>query len=125
DQIRRLEAGRAAVPFRYHDKGIMATIGYRSAVVQFPHRVRVRGTAAWLAWLALHLIALLGGPNRISALVNMSWRYLTWRRGGGIAGAPPPVRPAEQVIGSAAAGPLAAVPNRREERPLTVTSSGR
>jgi NADH dehydrogenase len=101
DQIRRLEAGRAAVPFRYHDKGIMATIGYRSAVVQLPHRVRIRGTAAWLAWLALHLITLAGGRNRISALVNLSWRYLTWRHGGsGIIGdhAPaspgPPNRPA-------------------------------
>jgi len=83
-QIRRLEASRPAVPFRYRDKGIMATIGYRSAVVQLPHRVRARGTPAWLAWLGLHLMTLLGGRNRISALVNLSWRYLTWRRGGGL-----------------------------------------
>jgi hypothetical protein len=46
--------------------------------------VHIHGTLAWLAWLALHLITLLGGRNRISALVNMSWRYLTWRRGGGL-----------------------------------------
>jgi NADH dehydrogenase len=86
-QIRRLDAGRPTVPFRYRDKGIMATIGYRSAVVQLPGQVRVRGTAAWLAWLALHLVTLLGGRNRVSALVNLSWRYLTWRRtGGGIIG---------------------------------------
>ena len=84
DQIRRLEAGQPAVPFRYRDKGTMATIGYRSAVVELPRRVRIHGTLAWLAWLALHLITLLGGRNRISALVNMSWRYLTWRRGGGL-----------------------------------------
>ena len=84
DQIRRLTDGQPAVPFRYHDKGIMATIGYRSAVVQLPRHVRIHGTLAWLAWLALHLITLLGGRNRISALVNMSWRYLTWRRGGGL-----------------------------------------
>jgi NADH dehydrogenase len=94
DQIRRLETRRAPVPFRYHDKGIMATIGYRSAVVQLPHRVRIRGTAAWLAWLALHLIALLGGRNQISALVNLSWRYLNWRHGGGgIIGDRPPASP--------------------------------
>jgi Pyridine nucleotide-disulphide oxidoreductase len=61
DQIRRLEAGQPTVPFRYRDKGIMATIGYRSAVVQLPRGVRVRGTPAWLA---LHLITLLGGRNR-------------------------------------------------------------
>jgi NADH:ubiquinone reductase (H+-translocating) len=84
DQIRRLEAGQPAVPFRYRDKGIMATIGYRSAVVELPRHVRIHGTLAWLAWLALHLITLLGGRNRISALVNLSWRYLTWRRGGGL-----------------------------------------
>ena len=80
-QIRRLEAGQPTVPFRYRGKGIMATIGYRSAVVQLPHRLRTRGTAAWLAWLALHLITLLGGRNRVTALVNLSWRYLTWRHG--------------------------------------------
>ena len=62
----------------------MATIGYRSAVVELPRRVHIHGTLAWLAWLALHLITLLGGRNRISALVNMSWRYLTWRHGGGL-----------------------------------------
>jgi NADH dehydrogenase len=84
DQIRRLEAGQPTVPFRYRDKGTMATIGYRSAVVELPRRVHIHGTLAWLAWLALHLITLLGGRNRISALVNMSWRYLTWRRGGGL-----------------------------------------
>jgi NADH dehydrogenase len=83
DQIRRLMSGQPTEGFRYHDKGIMATIGYRSAVVQLPHRVRIHGTMAWLAWLALHLLTLLGRRNRISALVNMSSRYLTWRYGGG------------------------------------------
>ena len=107
DQIRRLETGRVAVPFRYRNKGIMATIGYRSAVVQLPHRVRIQGTAAWLAWLALHLIALLGGRNRLSALVNLSCRYLTRRRGGGsIIGDHPPASPpdilaSQPTIGSA------------------------
>jgi len=106
-QIRRLETGRAAVPFRYHDKGIMATIGYRSAVVQLPHRVRIQGTAAWLAWLVLHLIALLGARNRISALVNLSFRYLTWQHSGsGIIGDHPPASPlhvvaSQPTIGSA------------------------
>ncbi len=83
-QIRRLEAGQPVQPFRYKDKGIMATIGRRSAVAQLPGRIRVKGTLAWLGWLALHLFTLLGGRNRISALVNLSWRYLTWSRGGGV-----------------------------------------
>ena len=96
DQIRRLEAGQATVPFQYHDKGTMATIGSRSAVVQLNHGIRFRGTIAWLAWLALHLVTLLGGRNRISALINLSYRYLSWRRGGGIiVGDDPPARSAE------------------------------
>jgi hypothetical protein len=75
--------------------------------------VRISGTFAWLAWLALHLVTLLGGRNRISALVNMSWRYLTWRHGGGLivgdglsAGPAPPGAPAgRQAIGSAGTDP--------------------
>jgi len=76
--------GQPTAPFGYRDKGIMATIGYRSAVVQLPRRLRARGTLAWFTWLALHLLTLLGGRNRISAFINLSWRYLTWRHGGGL-----------------------------------------
>ena len=83
-QIAALAAGQPTAPFSYHDKGIMATIGRRSAVVQLPRNIRVRGTLAWLAWLGLHLVTLLGNRNRISALVNLSYRYLTWAHGGGI-----------------------------------------
>jgi NADH:quinone reductase (non-electrogenic) len=84
EQVRRLAAGQPASAFSYHDKGIMATIGRRSAVVELPHRLRIRGTLAWLAWLALHLVTLLGNRNRISALLNLSWRYLSWGHGGGV-----------------------------------------
>jgi NADH dehydrogenase len=84
EQISRLIAGQPTEPFRYHDKGIMATIGRRSAVVQLPVGLRLRGTLAWLAWLALHLFYLLGNRNRLVTFVNLSWRYLTWSRGGGV-----------------------------------------
>jgi NADH:ubiquinone reductase (H+-translocating) len=90
-QIVRLEAGQDTIPFRYHNKGIMATIGRRSAVGDLPRGIRFRGTLAWLAWLALHIFYLLGGRNRISTLLNLSWRYVTWRHGGGmIVGDDPP-----------------------------------
>src|ERR1022692_440468 len=93
DQILHLVAGQPTTPMHYKDKGIMATIGHRSAVVELPSRIRIRGTLAWLAWLALHLVTLLGNRNRISALVNLSWRYLTWSRGGGvIVGDDPPAQ---------------------------------
>jgi NADH:ubiquinone reductase (H+-translocating) len=84
EQVVRLIAGRPTQPFRYHDKGIMATIGRHSAVVELAQGPRLRGTLAWLAWLGLHLIYLLGGRNRLATLVNLSWRYLTWSKGGGI-----------------------------------------
>jgi NADH:ubiquinone reductase (H+-translocating) len=103
-QIARLMAGRPTQPFRYFDKGIMATIGRRSAVVELPHGVRIHGTLAWLAWLGLHLFYLLGGRNRLSALLNLSYRYLVWGHGGGVIvgddppealpGAPPQLLPA-------------------------------
>jgi hypothetical protein len=93
-QIRRLIAGQPTVPFSSHDKGIMATIGRRSAVVQLAWGLRFRGTIAWLAWLGLHLVTLLGGRNRLSALINLSFRYLAWRGGGGIiVGDDPPTVP--------------------------------
>jgi len=84
DQIKLIEAGHPTTAFRYRDKGIAATIGSRSAVVELSIGINMRGTLAWLAWLGLHLFYLLGGRNRISALVNLSWRYLTWSRGGGV-----------------------------------------
>jgi NADH:ubiquinone reductase (H+-translocating) len=84
EQVARLISGQSTQPFAYHDKGIMATIGRRSAVVQLHGGLRLRGTVAWLAWLGLHLIYLLGNRNRVVTLFNLAWRYLTWSRGGGI-----------------------------------------
>jgi NADH dehydrogenase len=105
-QIALLMAGRPTQPFHYHDKGIMATIGRRSAVVELAHGARLRGTLAWLAWLGLHLFYLLGGRNRLSALLNLSYRYLVWGHGGGvIVGDDPPAAvpggPARALPGAA------------------------
>lgn len=73
--------GDAHEPFRYRDKGSMATIGRRSAVTELGHGVRLTGTPAWLAWLGLHLLYLMGFRNRVSVFVNWAWNYLTWDRG--------------------------------------------
>jgi NADH dehydrogenase len=83
-QIVRLEGKNPTEPFKYHDKGIMATIGRRSAVVQLAHGARIRGTLAWLAWFALHLVYLLGGRNRVSTLINLTYRYMAWGHGGAV-----------------------------------------
>jgi NADH dehydrogenase len=83
-QIVRLLHGEPTEPFSYHDKGIMATIGRRSAVVQLARGARITGTLAWLVWLGLHLLYLLGGRNRVSTLINLTWRYIAWGHGGGV-----------------------------------------
>src|SRR5581483_1181285 len=80
-QILRRRRGQPTAPFRYRDKGIMATIGRRAAITQFPRGTIVRGTLGWLAWLGLHLVYLIGFRNRIVVLVNWSWRYLSWGSG--------------------------------------------
>jgi NADH:ubiquinone reductase (H+-translocating) len=84
EQIVRLEAKTDTVPFVYHDKGMVATIGRRSAVVQLARGLRIRGTLAWLAWFALHLFYLLGGRNRVSTLINLTYRYVAWGHGGAV-----------------------------------------
>jgi len=73
-------AGRPE-PFHYKDKGIMATIGRRAAVAQFPNGFALWGTLGWWSWLGLHLVYLIGFRNRLSVLVNWTWNYLTWDRG--------------------------------------------
>jgi NADH:ubiquinone reductase (H+-translocating) len=67
-------------PFRYHDRGSMATIGRRRAVAWIYNKVQLRGYIAWLAWLALHLITLLGFRNRLNVFVNWVWNYFTYDR---------------------------------------------
>jgi NADH dehydrogenase len=59
----------------------MATIGRRAAVAELPLHVRLSGTPAWLAWLSLHLVTLVGFRNRLSVFLNWAWNYLTWDRG--------------------------------------------
>jgi NADH dehydrogenase len=78
--LNRLEE-KPTIPFRYHDKGIMATIGRRAAVAEFPGGRLIRGTLGWLAWLGLHVVYLIGFRNKVTVLVNWSWRYLSWASG--------------------------------------------
>ncbi|MEM9563157.1 MAG: NAD(P)/FAD-dependent oxidoreductase [Actinomycetota bacterium] len=68
-------------PFRYRDKGSMATIGRNAAVVELPRGPKITGFPGWVAWLALHLVMLIGFRNRANVLVNWAWNYLTYDRG--------------------------------------------
>jgi NADH:ubiquinone reductase (H+-translocating) len=71
-------AERPPSPFRYRDKGSMATIGRAAAVAELPGRIRLRGPVAWLAWLLLHLLMLAGFRNRLAVLVSWIWNYVTY-----------------------------------------------
>lgn len=80
-QILRNLQGLPGDPFTYLDKGIMATIGRRAAVTEFPFGLSLKGTLAWIGWLGLHLWYLIGPRNRASVLLNWAWNYLTYDRG--------------------------------------------
>ena len=85
-------AGRSTPPFRYRDKGTLATIGRASAVADF-RGLRLSGLPAWIAWLLVHLFYLIGFENRV--LVMLRWTYSFCTRGRGTrliteaAGTPP------------------------------------
>ena len=81
EQIEARLAGRQTAPFRYRDKGSMATIGRNQAVVEFPNGLRFHGFIGWLMWLGLHLIELMGFRNRANVFVNWAWNYVTYDRG--------------------------------------------
>ncbi len=75
-----LGAGRAPrPPFRYWDKGTMATIG-RSAAVAWIGKLTFSGFPAWLAWLFVHLIFLIGFRNKLAVLFQWAYSYFTYKR---------------------------------------------
>ena len=79
-QIRRLANGQETRPFRYVDKGMMATIG-RSRAVAESGTMRLTGLLAWLSWLFVHLFYLIGFRNRLIVLTHWFWQYITFKRG--------------------------------------------
>ena len=85
-------AGRAPRPqFKYWDKGTMATIG-RSAAVAYSGPIKMHGFIAWLAWLFVHLIFLVGFRNKLAVFMQWVYSYFTYKRGARIiTGWPPPV----------------------------------
>ena len=80
DNVLRRLRGAPTLPFRYRDRGSMATIG-RAAAVAVVGRFRLSGYPAWLTWLFVHIIFLIGFRNRFLVLFEWAWAYVTWRRG--------------------------------------------
>lgn len=73
-------AGESMKPFKYKDKGSMATVGRNRAVVDIG-RFHLRGRAAWLVWMGVHLMSLLGMRNRTVVFINWMWGYFTFSSG--------------------------------------------
>jgi NADH dehydrogenase len=72
-------AGHERKPFRYLDKGSLATIGRAAAVAQFG-KLHISGFLAWLSWLFIHIFFLIGFRNRIVVMFEWAWSYFTYDR---------------------------------------------
>lgn len=66
-------------PFRYVDKGIMATVGRASGIAQ-TGPLKMKGLLGWLAWLVIHVLYLIGFRNRVLVLIQWAWAWLTYGR---------------------------------------------
>ena len=75
-------AGRPRPPFRYFDKGDIATIGRMAAVarVAWPFQAHLSGFPAWFIWVTVHIFFLIGFRNRLAVLTSWIWNYLTFTR---------------------------------------------
>ncbi|MEW6432837.1 MAG: NAD(P)/FAD-dependent oxidoreductase [Myxococcota bacterium] len=88
--------GRARQPFRYVDKGIMATVGRAAGIAQ-TGRLKLSGFPGWLAWLFIHILFLVGFRNRLLVMIQWTWAWFTYGRGArlitGVTPPPPRVLP--------------------------------
>jgi NADH dehydrogenase, FAD-containing subunit len=78
--IARILNGQPTIPFRYRDKGSLATIGRAAGVADFG-RVKLSGFIAWAAWLSVHVFFLIGFRNRLLVMLQWAWAYVTYQRG--------------------------------------------
>jgi len=101
--IRARLGGREARPFRYVDRGSMATIGRASAVAEVAG-LRFGGYLAWLAWLFVHLLYIVQFGNRVLVLVQWAWSYLTWARSARLITAPAAETPSPPAAGTSPSG---------------------
>jgi len=79
ENIRRRIAGEPPVEFRYRDPGSLATIG-RNAAVAYIRGIGFTGFPAWVVWLVVHIIQLIGFRNKVFVLLNWAWDYFFYER---------------------------------------------
>jgi NADH dehydrogenase len=91
-QVARLISGKSLTDFRYRDKGVVAVLGRGDAVTELPlipgppgrYQLRIGGRLAWLLWLGVHIVYLIGFRNRLEVLIDWAWKYFTSRGAGAI-----------------------------------------
>ncbi len=76
----RIIQQKSLIPFKYHDKGSMATVGRNRAVVDIG-KIRFQGVFAWFVWMFVHLMTLVGFRNKLVVFVNWVWSYFSYDRG--------------------------------------------
>ena len=78
-EIRADKEAAPRAPFHYFDKGSLATIGRSAAIAQFG-KIHISGFMAWLAWLFVHILFLIGFQNRVLVFIQWAWSYFTYER---------------------------------------------
>jgi NADH dehydrogenase len=82
--LRNLLKNEPMKPFKYFDKGSMATVGRNKAVVDFPppiKKVHFGGIFAWMAWMFVHILYIASFRNKLIVFINWLWSYLTYDKG--------------------------------------------
>lgn len=75
--LESLISNEVLTPFVYHDKGSMATVGRNLAVAEVG-KVKLHGFFAWITWMFVHLMSVIGVKNRLFILINWMWQYVTY-----------------------------------------------
>lgn len=81
DNLKRLFAKKEMKPFKYVDKGTMATIGRNRAVVDGPFKLTIGGFVGWFVWMFVHLFSIIGIRRKLLVFSNWVWNYFTYNRG--------------------------------------------
>jgi NADH:ubiquinone reductase (H+-translocating) len=104
--IHRIQGESGEGPFRYFDKGNLATVGRAFAVLE-AGKIRLSGLIAWLAWMVVHIFFLIGFRNRVVVLIQWAWAYVSYQRGARLITVPMPEPEAAPVPAAAASPPSA------------------
>ncbi|MEQ9302590.1 MAG: FAD-dependent oxidoreductase, partial [Marinoscillum sp.] len=81
ENFMRQEDGKEMKPFKYVDKGTMATVGRNRAVVDAPLNITIGGFVGWFVWMFVHLFSIIGIRRKLLVFSNWVWNYFTYNRG--------------------------------------------